>query len=136
MSATTNQATGPQARTTKDGRADPGGRGRLMGGARPRVMARPPSQSKAGVEYEITLGFDGALACNCPAFAFSKARPKDCKHLGIYRDGRGQSVANSGTHAPAGDTMAGLIRLTDLWTKTREPGGEQYLEGPLGPPGW
>ena len=104
-----------------------------MGGARPRIMARVPSQSTPGCEYEITLGFDGSLACNCPAFAFSKAKPKDCKHLGIYRDGRGQSVANSDTNAPEGDTMmAGLIRLTDLWTKTREPGRRAVPRGPVG----
>ena len=40
--------------------------------------------------YQILLGRDGVTYCNCPAWRFSKDRPRTCKHLDKYFAGKVQ----------------------------------------------
>lgn len=49
----------------------------------PELLARILSFEKPDVTYDITRQ-DGVLACDCPAFGFSKERPQTCKHLRLY----------------------------------------------------
>lgn len=46
----------------------------------PRVVRSWPS-SKSGKTYDLLEGVDGNIYCSCPAWKFSKARPKVCKHM-------------------------------------------------------
>tara|TARA_R110002020_G_scaffold387486_1_gene598148 strand:- start:169 stop:378 length:210 start_codon:yes stop_codon:yes gene_type:complete len=50
------------------------------------VLATTPSHSNPDKHYEIRLGRkDNRVYCTCPAWKFSKAGNKDCKHLKIFR---------------------------------------------------
>lgn len=48
-----------------------------------KVLARLPSQT-SGVKYELREGADGVPYCTCPAWRFSRSRPRDCKHLRTF----------------------------------------------------
>ena len=39
-----------------------------------------------GGEWEIRLGKDQVVYCNCPAWRFSKKKPRSCKHLVLFRE--------------------------------------------------
>ena len=39
-----------------------------------------------GKEWEIRLGQDQVIYCNCPAWQFSKHGPKSCKHLVLFKE--------------------------------------------------
>lgn len=47
------------------------------------VIATVPSESNPSKSYEIRLGKDGNVYCNCPAWKYQKIPPADrtCKHL-------------------------------------------------------
>jgi hypothetical protein len=48
----------------------------------PTVLAIVNSKSRPNVKYEIRRSMDGAdVYCTCPAWRFSKSRPRNCKHL-------------------------------------------------------
>ena len=49
-----------------------------------RVLARIASFSRPAMAYEIREGAEGVAYCSCPAWAFSKARPRSCKHLNLF----------------------------------------------------
>jgi predicted nucleic acid-binding Zn finger protein len=48
------------------------------------VVALIPSKSSPGKHHEVRLGADGQRYCTCPAWAFSKAGSKGCKHLRLF----------------------------------------------------
>jgi hypothetical protein len=45
------------------------------------VLVNVPSSSNPDKLYEIRLGSDSKIYCTCPAWRFSKAREKGCKHV-------------------------------------------------------
>ena len=49
----------------------------------PTVLARIPSSSNPSKSYEVRLGADGNLYCQCPSWRFQKNSPtnRSCKHL-------------------------------------------------------
>lgn len=47
----------------------------------PRVIRTWPSSSNPNKEYELREGDDGVVYCTCPAYGFSRATPKICKHM-------------------------------------------------------
>lgn len=48
-----------------------------------RLVRTMPS-SKPGRYYELREGADGVVYCNCPGWAFSKLRPRECKHMRAF----------------------------------------------------
>jgi predicted nucleic acid-binding Zn finger protein len=45
------------------------------------VLATVPSMTSKGKWYAVIQGKDGKVFCTCPAWRFSKADEKGCKHL-------------------------------------------------------
>ena len=48
-------------------------------------MLATVKSSNGNGTYEIRLGADGVTYCTCPAWRFSKERPRTCKHLVTYK---------------------------------------------------
>lgn len=48
--------------------------------------------------YELRIGTDGEVYCSCPAWKFSKARPRVCKHIQAWTD----SIVTNGQHLKVG----------------------------------
>lgn len=48
------------------------------------VLKVVESMTRPGVKYEIRLGHDGRVYCNCPASRFGGLR---CKHLEAFKVG-------------------------------------------------
>ena len=52
------------------------------------ILVAVPSFSTGGRRYRIEAVDGGKagmrLVCDCPAFGFSKVRPKSCKHIRVY----------------------------------------------------
>lgn len=46
----------------------------------PRVVRQWPG-SKPGTTYDLLEGADGIIYCSCPAWRFSREKPKSCKHM-------------------------------------------------------
>jgi predicted nucleic acid-binding Zn finger protein len=62
------------------------------------VLRTWPS-SRAGKVYELTLGDDNVLYCTCPAWRFTKKRPRTCKHIEAWQDAVGSAApAKGGGH--------------------------------------
>lgn len=59
-----------------------------------RVIRTWPSKSNPNRSYELREGSDGVIYCSCPAWAFSKVRPKSCKHMVDWAT----SIATGGAH--------------------------------------
>lgn len=55
-----------------------------------KVIRTWPSSSNPNVKYELRQGADGVIYCTCKAYAFSRAKPKTCKHMEQWAD----AVAN------------------------------------------
>lgn len=57
------------------------------------VLATYESRSRPGLEYRVLVGSDERIYCDCPAWRFQGASPKerkDCKHLRDWRQKNGQ----------------------------------------------
>ena len=46
-----------------------------------RVIREWPSSSNPSRSYQLIEGHDGVVYCSCPAWRFSKERPRICKHM-------------------------------------------------------
>lgn len=46
-----------------------------------RVIRTWPSKSNPAKSHELREGSDGIVYCTCRGWAFSKARPKTCRHM-------------------------------------------------------
>ena len=47
------------------------------------LVATFPSKSSPGKRHEVRVGADGQTYCTCPAWAFSQASSKGCKHMNL-----------------------------------------------------
>lgn len=64
-----------------------------------RVVRTWPSSKGDGKVYELREGRDGQVYCTCPAWRFSKERPRTCKHLAAWADAiavRGKAILGGG----------------------------------------
>ena len=58
-----------------------------------------PNSKGTGV-YELRMGKDGVVYCSCPAWRFSKERPRSCKHMVAWASAiaeRGAALVGDGT---------------------------------------
>jgi hypothetical protein len=53
-----------------------------------KVLASLESDSTPGKFYDIMLGDDGVVYCECISWKTSKASPKTCKHLKRFESGQ------------------------------------------------
>lgn len=64
------------------------------------VIRTWPSSSTPGKNYELREGGDGVVYCTCPAWAFSKDDPKECKHMREWMERAATGLAR--TFVPGG----------------------------------
>ena len=51
-----------------------------------KVIRSWPSTSNRDRKYDLVQAEDGVVYCTCPAWRFSKERPRSCKHLRMWAE--------------------------------------------------